>query len=100
VVEDKRTPAAGLVAELGEQPVVSAVRRRLAHRDPGVAEVRPRDVDGATVGDDVRGLRLIEVDLLNQPVAAGSDVADVDRAAAIHLTLIPDVPLLGAGRLE
>ena len=39
------------------------------------------------LGDDVGGLRLVDVDRLDQVVAVRADVADVDRAAAVQLAL-------------
>src|SRR5690606_36396959 len=89
---------AALVAEADEQPVIAAAGRRLPHRDGAVPVVRPRDVEPA-LRDHVTGLRLVDVDRLNQVVTARTDVADVDEPAAVQLTLEADVPLLRARRV-
>ena len=49
--------------------------------------------------DNVLRLRLVDVHRLNQIVACGPDVADVDDAARVELTLHADIPLLNPGRV-
>ena len=68
VVERELSRTPHDVAEAGEQSVIAALRRRLAHGDAAVPLIRPRQV-GAPQPDDIGRLGIVDVNRPNQVVA-------------------------------